>query len=309
MVRFTEISSGLIVLMVLLSVDTLLAYECEGDPIPLGRSTFDKKFKKWSGNEFVYKFDENLPNDFKAAFISATEQIANVSCLKFTSFEDATLSSRFLFVYQKLVPKKQDCRIAGGVVMWPHDSMSLSSSCEFDLSQNQDFIALIVHELFHALGFHHTQKRSDRDQYVTFHNESLEDSEKASQFKICSDEDCDYHNMPYDCKSIMHYQAWTFGTKSRCSESDPSGCPLRGKTDECNKALHERHDKMTETDIKHLNLLYPCSTTTTTTTTTTVSADSCNGKCSGKSPDRSCWCDQHCEQYEDCCIDRYGYTC
>jgi len=144
MVRFTEISSGFLILIVLLNVGTLLAYECKGDPIPLGRSTFDKKFKKWSGNEFVYKFHENLPNDFKAAFISATEQIANVSCLKFTSFEDATLSSRFLFVYQKIVPKKQDCRIAGGVVMWPHDSMSLSSSCEFDLSQNQDFIALIA---------------------------------------------------------------------------------------------------------------------------------------------------------------------
>merc|ERR1712126_316184 len=218
--------------------------------------------------------------------------------------------SRIFNIYESPVPKTPfRCQYSGGVAMWPHDYMSLSSSCVLDHSQFPDFIALIVHELFHALGFHHTQKRSDRDQYVTFHNESLEDPDKASQFKICSDEDCDYHNMPYDCKSIMHYQAWTFGTKSRCSESDPSGCPLRGKTDECSKALHESHDKMTETDIKHLNLLYQCSTTTTTTTTTTASADSCNGKCTGKSPDRSCWCDQHCEQYEDCCIDRYGYTC
>jgi len=305
MVRFTEISSGFIILIVPLSVATFVAYECENDPIPLGRSTFDKKFKKWSGNEFVYKFDENLPNDFKTAFISATEQIANVSCLKFMSFEDAISPSRFLFVYEKLVPKKPDCGFAGVVIM-SYDEMKLVSSCERDHSQHPTFIALIVHELFHALGFHHTQKRSDRDQYVTFHNESLENQTKASQFKICSDEDCDYHNMPYDCKSIMHYEAWTFGDKSKeCSESDPSGCPLRGKTEECNKALHESHDKMTETDIKHLNLLYPCSTTTTTTT----SADSCNGKCTGKSPDNSCWCDQHCETYKDCCLDRYEYTC
>jgi len=308
MVRFTEISSGFIILIVLLSVDTLLAYECKSDPIPLGRSTFDKEFKKWSANEFVYKFDENLPNDFKTAFISATEQIANVSCLTFISYEDVNSPSRIFNIYEVPVNKTPvPCRgYSGGVYMWPHDVMELSSYCDLDHSQNQGFIALIVHELFHALGFHHTQKRSDRDQYVTFHKESLENQTKASQFKICSDEDCDYHNMPYDCKSIMHYEAWTFGNKSKeCSESDPSGCPLRGKTEECNKALHESHDKMTETDIKHLNLLYPCSTTTTTTT----SADSCNGKCTGKSPDNSCWCDQACETYKDCCLDRYEYNC
>ena len=134
---------------------------------------------------------------------------------------------------------------------------------------------------------------SFRDQYVTFHEENL--SRSPNQFAICDDTICDYHKVPYDCGSIMHYPADTYAYRSgECSESDKSGCTLTGKTDECQKLLlARRNGDLSENDIKHLHYLYPC-------------PQKCNVRCEGLSPDRSCFCDFQCRRYGDCCPD---YNC
>lgn len=66
---------------------------------------------------------------------------------------------------------------------------------------------ILVHEFFHALGFHHEQQRADRDQYVSINFGNISQT-------ACDGGPCD-HNFdrvllsfpvgPYDFRSIMHY--------------------------------------------------------------------------------------------------------
>jgi len=58
-----------------------------------------------------------------------------------------------------------------------------------------------THELFHSLGVHHEQVRSDRDSYVTIHFENIE-AGKEHNFEKSSDT-MDIGS--YDYNSIMHY--------------------------------------------------------------------------------------------------------
>ncbi|XP_078475608.1 uncharacterized protein LOC144736834 [Lampetra planeri] len=61
----------------------------------------------------------------------------------------------------------------------------------------------VLHELMHALGFHHEHCRSDRDQHIKVHEDNIKEHE-LGQFKRleCSGSGED---LPYDYLSIMHY--------------------------------------------------------------------------------------------------------
>ncbi|XP_075912262.1 uncharacterized protein LOC116940453 isoform X2 [Petromyzon marinus] len=62
---------------------------------------------------------------------------------------------------------------------------------------------VVLHELMHALGFHHEHCRSDRDDHVWVVSENVKDEWKGDVVKIKSTP----HDLvtPYDCSSIMHY--------------------------------------------------------------------------------------------------------
>ncbi|XP_061433521.1 embryonic protein UVS.2-like [Lethenteron reissneri] len=61
----------------------------------------------------------------------------------------------------------------------------------------------VLHELMHALGFHHEHCRSDRDQHIKVHEDNIKELEPG-QFKRL---DCSGsgEDLPYDYLSIMHY--------------------------------------------------------------------------------------------------------
>ncbi|XP_075911080.1 uncharacterized protein LOC142906670 [Petromyzon marinus] len=61
----------------------------------------------------------------------------------------------------------------------------------------------VLHELMHALGFHHEHCRSDRDQYIKVHEDNIEEDE-LGQFKRLECSGCG-EDLPYDYLSIMHY--------------------------------------------------------------------------------------------------------
>ena len=63
------------------------------------------------------------------------------------------------------------------------------------------------HELGHALGLHHTQSRSDRDNYIsiTWANIDPEFASNYYKYSVSCEGDCGQDVGPYDYASMMHY--------------------------------------------------------------------------------------------------------
>lgn len=103
----------------------------------------------------------------------------------------------------------------------------------------------IKHEALHVLGFHHAQSRMDRDEYLEILYENIEEEEYPQFEKV------DTHNelVPFDYHSIMLYPPFDF------SKNDSPAMVARNSTIDLNFG---RGDKLTESDIEMIKLLYKC---------------------------------------------------
>lgn len=61
-------------------------------------------------------------------------------------------------------------------------------------------VAIIEHEIGHALGLVHEQQRPDRDNYITVHTDNI--SQGGMDFFVILD--TVYYGVPYDYASVMH---------------------------------------------------------------------------------------------------------
>uniref|UniRef100_UPI0037E9396F zinc metalloproteinase nas-4 n=1 Tax=Semicossyphus pulcher TaxID=241346 RepID=UPI0037E9396F len=104
----------------------------------------------------------------------------------------------------------------------------------------------IVHELLHALGFHHEHTRTDREQFITVlpHNimSGMERNFKKRKGETFS--------VPYDITSIMHYGSGFFSV---------NGLPTIVPNGDV-KGMGQRV-KLTERDIERVRHLYGCDIT------------------------------------------------
>ena len=96
------------------------------------------------------------------------------------------------------------------------------------LTDDDSTVGLYVHEFLHNLGVGHTQKRPDRDNYITVNYNAIT-AEGESQYKKCT-KNCETHGSPYDCSSIMHYRDYFFnnGKGKTMTPKNPSTCDLSG---------------------------------------------------------------------------------
>jgi len=72
----------------------------------------------------------------------------------------------------------------------------------------------VLHELMHALGIAHTQKRADRDEHITYNNHCV-CCGKHSQYQKTRRGELKDYGVPYKCNSIMHYNDDTFSKDRR----------------------------------------------------------------------------------------------
>ncbi|XP_062380133.1 hatching enzyme 1.2-like [Sardina pilchardus] len=103
---------------------------------------------------------------------------------------------------------------------------------------------IIQHELLHALGFHHEQTRSDRDQHVRINFENI-NQRMVSNFQK---QHTNNLNTPYDYSSVMHYGSTAFSINGR-ETITPIPNP--------NVKIGQRRG-MTSIDIQRINKLYGC---------------------------------------------------
>ncbi|XP_075325731.1 high choriolytic enzyme 1-like [Odontesthes bonariensis] len=102
----------------------------------------------------------------------------------------------------------------------------------------------VQHEVLHALGFHHEQVRSDRDQYVQILTQNILPGTERNFVKANTNN----LGTPYDFNSVMHYSRLAFsrnGQPTIVAKSNP------------NLSFGNARE-MSANDIARVNRLYRC---------------------------------------------------
>jgi len=113
---------------------------------------------------------------------------------------------------------------------------------------------VIYHEMGHAMGIGHTQRRSDRKHYVIYRKECV-NANLTSQFDTIDDSPLT-KKLAYECNSIMHYWPNTFN-KDGCGGNNCSCNVLTPKPGSSCKAI-DPSDEPTKLDWKLINMGQNC---------------------------------------------------
>ncbi|XP_071376798.1 high choriolytic enzyme 1-like [Centroberyx affinis] len=100
----------------------------------------------------------------------------------------------------------------------------------------------VQHELLHALGFHHEQKRSDRDEYIRIQLENVISGKEHNFNKVNTLN----QGTTYDYGSVMHYHKYAFSKNNQ-----PTIVAIPDPSVEFGMA-----SEMSQKDITRLNRLY-----------------------------------------------------
>lgn len=172
----------------------------------------------------------------QSTFLQATNHISTRTCIQFLPRNNSQ-------------PQSQDYIYVTG---------SVSSSCYSYVGRQggKQVVSLplsciglgtFVHELLHAIGFHHEQSRTDRDDHVNIIWQNVQPG-KESQFKVYDMNMVSAFGVPYDYGSVMHYSRYAYSKSSKLETIVPKVG---------NVEIGQRRG-MSERDIEKINRMYGC---------------------------------------------------
>nr|QNH72400.1 toxin candidate TRINITY_DN17053_c0_g1_i1 [Ceriantheomorphe brasiliensis] len=141
----------------------------------------------WPDGEVPYTLSSLLSQPARKAIRQALKVYKRKTCITFVP----RISQEN---YVAFVPG-QGCYSAVGQ-QGGRQEITISSRCETK--------GTILHEIMHALGFHHEQSRYDREIYVKILWWNIEPGAEKN-FEVNSEDEQDTFNLTYDYDSILHY--------------------------------------------------------------------------------------------------------
>ncbi|XP_077993943.1 uncharacterized protein LOC144447737 [Glandiceps talaboti] len=211
----------------------------EGD-INLGRKMAHNALrdtsKLWRDGIVYYSIDERFESDARERILVALGEFEKTTCLQFKERTDEN-------DYVKFTTDK-GCSSAvgrsGGMQI-----ITIGGNCNKKLGS-------ILHEIMHAIGFHHEQSRTDRDEYVEILLQNVFPGFKQN-FDLYDHKLIDPLGAPYDYGSLLHYPEDAFIKRAGTKTIIP-----KKKTD----VKLGQCSYFSEVDLYKINKLYKCDTTT-----------------------------------------------
>ncbi|XP_061924708.1 low choriolytic enzyme-like [Entelurus aequoreus] len=188
---------------------------------------------KWpKTGDFVY-----IPVDISRSFSSAQRRIIIDSLVSF--YEDTCIR----FQWRHRVHRNY-LYFFSGSGCWSYLGRQSRGQAISLQSNGCVFLGTVQHEILHALGFHHEQVRSDRDEHVTIEFDNIIAGTEGNFQKVNTNN----LGTPYDFDSVMHYSNRAFsknGLPTIVANSDPN-------------LIFGRAREMSSNDIARINELYDC---------------------------------------------------
>jgi len=185
----------------------------------------------WPGGEMVYFLDQSVSH-LGNIIQQAMNHISSNSCIRFRQYYNGAPS---YVHFQRLNGCFSHVGKTGG-----GQPLSLGPGCER--------VGIAIHEILHALGFHHHHSRSDRDQYLRVNTNNVDPQIRFNFNKLQPYENTLYTQFDYG--SIMMYGSYAFSNNRQ-----PTMTPIQAGV-----RIADPGEKggMTQMDFVALNRLYNC---------------------------------------------------
>lgn len=151
---------------------------------------------KWQKHDFPirYTFDGKHSESQKNIIRGAIHHWEAQTCIRFEEMKSSPSPSETYIVFSE---SNYVCHSYVGKQGRGPQPVYLSENCLWSFG-------IPVHEIFHVLGGWHIHMRTDRDNFVTIHNENL--GYYKGQFRTIAD--AISLGLPYDHASVMHYSPY-----------------------------------------------------------------------------------------------------